>query len=105
MGSTEGRGPGPGDPPMMNARADLCAQYAPFVVGGRVDQWTEIVPGGVVRDGAWPCPGVKIGADFGLAPDSDLVLQLTCTCGCHEGKFEHELPPRRTAVHPTEVLR
>lgn len=105
MGSTEGRGPGPGDPAMIEAGADLCAAYAPFVVGGWLDEHTYVQPGAGVRDGLWPCPGVKVGADVGLAPDDDLVLRLTCTCRCHRGEFEHELPPRRTAVHPTEVAR
>lgn len=97
-------GQGPGDPPVIEAKVDLCAPIAPFVVGGQVDQWTYVLPNaaGVTE---WPCPGVKIGADVGLAPDSDLLLRLVCTCGCHRGEFEHELPPRRTAVHPTEVAR
>jgi hypothetical protein len=102
MEGTARQGQGTGGPPVMQLRADLCAQYAPFVVGGWLDPWTYVQPG---ASGAteWPCPGVKVGADLGLAPDDDLVLNLTCTCRCHRGEFEHELPPRRTAVHPTEV--
>lgn len=80
------------------AALDLCEAYIPLVVGGRLDEWTYILPG-AFRGREWPCPGRK---DVRGVPN----LVLVCVCGCHTGAFEHELPPRatRTAVHPTEVL-
>ena len=86
---------------MIELGADMCAQYAPFVYGGQLDPWTVVAPGAWDGD-AWPCPGVAVGAD--VARTGEVVAEVRCTCPCHNGGPQHELPPRRTAVHPTEVL-
>jgi hypothetical protein len=77
------------------ARADLCEAYVPFVFGGVLDEWTYAEPARDLTE--WPCPGRTEAK--GLPG-----VFIECVCRCHAGGFEHELPPRRTAVHPTEVL-
>lgn len=79
------------------ATADLCEVFLPLVFGGELGNDTVIAPG-AWRGREWPCTGRKATNIAGLV--------IECSCGCHAGAFEHELPPRadRTAVHPTDVL-
>lgn len=80
--------------------ADLCALFAPMVYGGRLNVGTFVLPG-AWRGTEWPCTGEKE-----LTGPNDWRALAECTCRCHVGEFEHELPARanRTAVHPTDVL-
>lgn len=82
-----------GGGPVPEVRANLCELYRPLVYGGQVDPWTYQEPGAWQGD-RWPCPGRSV---------ASTVVRAVCTCPCHTGGEQHELPPRRTAVHPTEV--
>lgn len=79
--------------PVREVGANLCDLYAPLVYGGQVDPWTVVQPG-AWSGTEWPCPGRSVAAT---------VVRAVCTCPCHTGGLVHELPPARTAVHPTEV--
>lgn len=75
---------------------DLCAVYAPYVYGGRVDSWTVIAPG-TWRGTTWPCPGRS-------DPDGPVGIVVACTCACHAGGEPHALPPSSDPV-PTVPRR
>lgn len=86
--------------------ADLCAEYARLVYGGRLDPWTYIAPG-AWRGTEWPCTGRReaTGTPTEDGP-SPVIATIVCSCPCHQpGGTQHELPrlARRTAVHPTDV--
>lgn len=98
MEGVERQGQGTGDPPVVGG--DLCAAYIPVVHGGWLDPWTYKMPGSW-RGTAWPCPGRTEASNMPR-------VMVECTCGCHRGEFEHDLPAGsapRTGVHPTEVPR
>lgn len=84
----------------IEAGADICDAFAPFVYGGRVDHFTVIAPG-AWRGTTWPCPGQQPLR----GPDGADIGRVTCTCLCHHGGPAHELPKNanRTTVHPTDV--
>jgi hypothetical protein len=88
------------------ARADVCALWKPYVYGGRIDFDTFIAPG-AWRGTVWPCTGATDLRAGGTPTQPTLPFGvLECTCSCHAGGEQHELPGRanRTGVHPTDVL-
>lgn len=85
----------------LDAGADLCAEFAPWVYGGRIGYDTAVAPG-AWRGKAWPCPASSPLRSL----DGAEIGRVTCTCDCHSGLLSHVLPPRarHTHLHPTDVL-